>query len=92
MGSISPGAATDRLGYYFQKEKWRLAVITATGLFYNLGLAAVPWFEGQMVQYLCDILGGRRAAVEMVRMAACYLLAVLALMVVMHETMLKKRK
>lgn len=79
MGAISPGAATDRLGYYFQKEKWRLAVITATGLFYNLGLAAVPWFEGQMVQYLCDILGGRRAAAEMVRMAACYLLAVLAI-------------
>ena len=79
MGEISPGAATDRLGYYFQKEKWRLAVITATVLFYNLGLGAVPWFEGQMVQYLCDILGGRRAAAEMVRMAACYLLAVLAI-------------
>ncbi|MGN1028261.1 MAG: ABC transporter transmembrane domain-containing protein, partial [Faecousia sp.] len=32
---------------------------------------------GQMVQYLCDILGGNRQAMEMVMLAVCYVLTIL---------------
>ena len=38
---------SDRIISYFQKE-WRvLLVVTISGLIYNLGLLAGPWFEGQ---------------------------------------------
>lgn len=69
--------ATDRIGYYFRKEKWILLVVTVTGVLYNAGMVAGPWFEGQMVQYLCDILGGNRKAVEMVVLAGGYVLTIL---------------
>ncbi|MEI3339610.1 MAG: hypothetical protein V8R80_06375 [Eubacterium sp.] len=36
--------ATDRIGYYFRKEKWILLVVTVTGVLYNAGMVA-----GQMV-------------------------------------------
>lgn len=44
--------ATDQIGYYFRKEKWLLLTVTITGILYNVGMVAGPWFEGQMVQYL----------------------------------------
>ena len=47
---------TDRIAFYFRQEKWVLVVVTVTGILYNVGLAAGPWFEVQMVQCLCDIL------------------------------------
>lgn len=36
----------------FPMQKGILAVITVSGLIYNLGLMARPWFEGQMIQCL----------------------------------------
>ena len=54
--------ATDQIGYYFNKEKRLLLVVTVTGILYNAGMVAGSWFEGQVVQYLCDILGGNRSA------------------------------
>ena len=42
---------TSRIGYYFRKEKGILLVVTATGILYNIGMVAGPWFEGQLVQY-----------------------------------------
>ena len=38
----------DRVSSYFRAESGVLAVITVTGLLYNIGLVAGPWFEGQM--------------------------------------------
>ncbi|MGN0734323.1 MAG: hypothetical protein ACI4LP_00750, partial [Anaerovoracaceae bacterium] len=69
--------ATDQIGYYFRKEKWLLLIVTVTGILYNAGMVAGPWFEGQMVQYLCDILGGNRQATEMITLAVCYVLTIL---------------
>ena len=34
------------------------ALSGASGLLYNVGLLAGPWFEGRMAQCLTDILGG----------------------------------
>lgn len=40
----------------FQIE-WRvLLAVTISGLIYNLGLLAGPWFEGKMTGCLVDIL------------------------------------
>ncbi len=65
------------IGWFFRQQKKNLAVVTVTGILYNVGLGAGPWFEGQMVQYLLDIMGGRRTAVEMIRLALCYLVTIL---------------
>lgn len=38
----------DRIGTYFRVE-WRpLAFVTISGLVYNIGLLATPWFEGRL--------------------------------------------
>ncbi len=68
---------TGRVGFYFRREKSLLLVVTVTGILYNVGMVAGPWFEGQLVQYLCDILGGRRTPAAMLRLAACYVLTIL---------------
>ena len=36
-----------------------LLAVTISGLIYNLGLLAGPWFEGRMTGCLVDILGGK---------------------------------
>ena len=38
----------DRVLSYFREEWKVLVVITVSGLIYNLGLLAGPWFEGKM--------------------------------------------
>lgn len=46
---------SDRILSYFQIE-WRgLLAVTISGLIYNLGLIAGPWFEGKMTGCLVDI-------------------------------------
>ena len=42
-----------------------LALVTASGLIYNVGLLATPWFEGRLAQCLADILGGNETAAQM---------------------------
>lgn len=68
---------TDRVSYYFLKEKKVLGVTTVSGLLYNLGLVLTPWFEGQLSQYIADILEGLRRPSDMVLLALCYVLAIL---------------
>ncbi|MGN1413276.1 MAG: ABC transporter ATP-binding protein [Anaerovoracaceae bacterium] len=67
----------DRISFYFQKEKWVLLVVTVTGILYNVGLVAGPWFEGQMVQCLCDIIGRKKEPAQMILLAAAYGLTIL---------------
>lgn len=45
----------DRILSYFQRESKVLAIITTSGLVYNLGLLAGPWFEGRMAETLVHI-------------------------------------
>ncbi len=63
----------DRIGTYFRQEWWPLVLITISGLLYNLGLLAGPWFEGRLAQCLADILGGRQSAGAMAALVAAYL-------------------
>ena len=55
----------DRIGAYFRLEWLPLTFVTLTGLIYNIGLLAGPWFEGRMAQCLADILGGNQTAASM---------------------------
>ena len=48
----------DRVLSYFRAE-WRvLLAVTVSGLIYNIGLLAGPWFEGRMTGCLVDIFKG----------------------------------
>lgn len=47
----------DRILSYFKMEWPVLLAVTISGLIYNLGLLAGPWFEGKMAGCLVDILG-----------------------------------
>ena len=48
----------DRVRSYFRAE-WRvLLAVTFSGLIYNIGLLAGPWFEGRMTGCLVDIFKG----------------------------------
>lgn len=84
--------AGDRIGFYFRKEKWSLLVVTVTGILYNVGMVAGPWFEGQMVQYLCDILGSKRQPPEMIWLAGCYVLTILLVQFMRYLKRLYVRK
>ena len=45
----------DRVLFYFKAEWLPLAFVTLSGLVYNIGLLATPWFEGRLAQCLADI-------------------------------------
>lgn len=65
--------APDRIGSYFRAEWLPLTFVTVSGLIYNVGLLAAPWFEGQLAQTLADILGGNEVAGTMTALVAAYL-------------------
>lgn len=71
--SLPPAA---RVATYFRAEVPLLAAVTVTGLVFNVGLVASPWFEGQIAQCLADVLAGTRAPSSMWWLAGGYLLAV----------------
>ena len=66
------GQQPDRLLTYFKAETWPLAVVTVTGLVYNIGLAFGPVLEGKLAQCLLDIMGGTARWPAMVCLAAVY--------------------
>ena len=68
----------DRIGSYFRVEWLPLLFVTVSGLFYNVGLLATPWFEGRLAQCLADILGGNETAVKMAVLVLAYILVTLA--------------
>ena len=61
----------DRIGSYFRVEWLPLALVTLSGLIYNIGLLATPWFEGRLAQCLADILGGNADCRENGGAGAC---------------------
>ncbi len=67
----------DRVLSYFKAE-WRvLLAVTLSGLIYNIGLLAGPWFEGRMTGCLVDILKGFGHFGDMLALAFSYV-AILA--------------
>lgn len=67
----------DRIGSYFRLEWLPLALVTVSGLVYNIGLLATPWFEGRLAQCLADILGGNATAAAMAMLVLAYVVVTL---------------
>ena len=63
---------------YFRVEWLSPVFVTLSGLFYNVGLLATPWFEGRLAQCLADILGGSQTAGAMAVLVLAYLAVTLA--------------
>ena len=66
------GFQANRVLSYFKAEWVTLAAVTVSGLIYNIGLLAAPWFEGRMAGRLVDILGGSGTLPSMLRLTVCY--------------------
>ena len=66
----------DRILDYFREEWKVLALITVSGLIYNLGLMAGPWFEGKMAGCLMRILSGAERLPAMLRLASAYVIVI----------------
>ena len=67
----------DRVLSYFRVEWLPLLFVTLSGLVYNIGLLATPWFEGRLAQCLADILGGSETAARMALLVLAYILVTL---------------
>ena len=67
----------DAIASYFRLEWLPLLFVTLSGLVYNVGLLAGPWFEGRLAQCLADILGGNETAAGMALLVLGYILVTL---------------
>ncbi len=66
----------------YVKLEWKnLLIITISGIIYNVGMTAGPYFEGQLAQRLFDIFNGSKTVADMVSLAVIYLLVILGVQV-----------
>lgn len=63
---------------YFKADWPTLLIVTVSGVIYNIGLLAGPWFEGRMAQRLLDIFQRRKTFRSMAVLTAGYVLAIAA--------------
>lgn len=68
----------ERIRSYFYLELFPLAVVTVSGIIYNVGMTAGPYFEGKLAQRLFDIMSGKKTLSDMVSLAGIYLAVILA--------------
>lgn len=66
----------DRMISYFKLEKFPLLLVTLSGISYNLGMTAGPYFEGQLAQRLYDIMKGRKSLSDMLSLVFIYLIII----------------
>ncbi len=67
---------SDRVLSYFKAEWKALLAVTFSGLVYNLGLLAGPWFEGKMAGCLVAVLKGNETFGAMLSLVAGYVAAI----------------
>ncbi len=72
---------TDRISYYFKSQWHILLIITVSGLIYNLGLLAGPWFEGRMTGCLVSIAGGKSTFADMLVLVSGYVAAIVVVQI-----------
>ena len=66
----------DRISTYFKAEVPVLVIVTISGLIYNVGMLAGPYYEGQLAQCLYDIINGTASARDMLTLALVYVLVI----------------
>lgn len=76
MKQISEAVKKDQILYYFKTQWPVLLAVTFSGLIYNLGLLAGPWFEGRMTGCLVDILGGKAGYRDMLVLVTAYVISI----------------
>ena len=69
-------AKKDQVLYYFKAQWPVLLAVTISGLIYNLGLLAGPWFEGRMTGCLVDILGKNAEYTDMLVLVIAYVVSI----------------
>ena len=62
----------DRMTAYFRVEWKVLLIVVISGLLYNFGLLAGPWFEGKMTGYLVTVLRGSGTFAHMLGLVCAY--------------------
>ena len=67
-----PNFQPNRVLSYFQWEWPVLLAVTISGLIYNIGLLAGPWFEGKMAGCLIEILQQKAVFTDMLLLVLCY--------------------
>ena len=83
MKNVQKVKAPDHILSYFRLETVPLMIVTVSGILYNAGMVAGPYFEGQMAQCLYDIIKGKKTYQNMLILAASYL-AVIFLVQIMR--------
>lgn len=63
----------DRISTYYKCEWIPLTLVTISGIIYNVGMIAGPYFEGRMVQKLFDIMSGTAVVASMIRLVLLYI-------------------
>lgn len=53
-------------------------MVAVSGVFYNAGLLATPWFEGRLAQCLADVLRGNETSSKMISLVICYIVVTIA--------------
>lgn len=76
MKQKSSAAKKDQVLYYFKAQWPVLLAVTVSGLIYNLGLLAGPWFEGRMTGCLVDILGKNAEYADMLVLVIAYVISI----------------
>lgn len=76
MKQIFEAAKKDQILYYFKTQWPVLLAVTVSGLIYNLGLLAGPWFEGRMTGCLVDILGKNAEYADMLVLVIAYVISI----------------
>ncbi|MDO5418359.1 MAG: ABC transporter ATP-binding protein [Lachnospiraceae bacterium] len=67
----------DRILSYFRLEWFPLSLVTLSGILYNAGMTAGPYFEGRMAGRLFEIFSGRKDASAMLPLVLLYLSTIL---------------
>lgn len=76
MKQKSNATKKDQILYYFKSQWTVLLAVTISGLIYNLGLLAGPWFEGRMTGCLVDILGKNAEYADMLVLVIAYVISI----------------
>jgi ATP-binding cassette subfamily B protein len=66
----------DRISTYFKSQVPVLIIVTISGLIYNVGMLAGPYYEGKLAQCLYDIIQGKASYQDMLHLALFYVLVI----------------
>ena len=67
----------NRILSYVKLEWKNLLIISVTGIIYNVGMTAGPYYEGLLAQKLLDIFNGSSTAASMFSLAITYIIVII---------------